>query len=38
VKDKMGQEILIPAIKDVLKSIEIENKKIIVHILDGLID
>jgi len=38
VRNKMGREILLPAIKDVLKSVEIENKKIIVHILDGLID
>ncbi len=32
-----GKEILLPAIKDVIKQIDIENKKIIVHILKGLI-
>jgi 16S rRNA processing protein RimM len=38
VKSKTGKELLLPAIKNVLKSIEIENKKIIVHLLEGLID
>jgi 16S rRNA processing protein RimM len=38
VTDKRGRELLLPAIKDVIKSIEIENKKIVVHILDGLFD
>ena len=32
-----GKEILLPAIKDVIKQIDIQNKKIIVHILKGLI-
>ena len=31
------KEILLPAIKEVIKKIDIENKKIIVHILKGLI-
>ena len=30
-------EILLPAIKDVIKQIDTENKKIVVHILKGLI-
>lgn len=30
-------KILLPAIKDVIKQIDIENKKIIVHLLNGLI-
>jgi len=30
-------EILLPAIKDVVKQIDTENKKIIVHLLEGLI-
>lgn len=30
-------EILLPAIKDVVKQIDTENKKIIVHLLDGLV-
>ncbi len=37
VKDELGKQILLPAIKDVIKKIDIENKKIIVHILNGLI-
>ena len=37
VKDKQGKQILLPAIQDVIKQIDIENKKIIVHILPGLI-
>ena len=32
-----GKEILLPAIKDVLKQVDLENKKIIVHIIEGLI-
>ncbi len=30
-------KILLPAIKDVIKQIDTENKKIIVHLLDGLV-
>ena len=37
VKDKLGKQILLPAIQDVIKQIDIENKKIIVHLLPGLI-
>ena len=37
VKDKQGKQILLPAIQDVVKQIDIENKKIIVHLLPGLI-
>ena len=37
IKDEKGQKILIPAIKDVLKQIDLENEKIIVHLIDGLI-
>jgi 16S rRNA processing protein RimM len=32
-----GKQILIPAIKDVIKEIDIKNKKIIIHLLEGLI-
>ena len=31
-------EILLPAIPDVIKKVDIENNKIIVHIIKGLID
>ena len=37
VKDKQGKQILLPAIQDVIKQIDIENKKIIVHLLPGLV-
>ena len=37
VKNKQGKEILLPAIPDVIKEIDVENKKIIVHLLPGLI-
>lgn len=37
VKKSDGKEILLPAIEEVIKDIDIENKKIIVHLLDGLI-
>lgn len=37
VKDEKGKQILLPAIKDVIKKVDLENQKIIVHIIDGLI-
>ena len=37
VKDEMGKQVLLPAIKDVLKDIDLENEKIVVHIIKGLI-
>ena len=37
VKSEDGKQILLPAIKDVIKQVDIENKKIIVHLLEGLI-
>ena len=37
VKDKNGKQVLLPAISEVIKKIDIENKKIIVHLLPGLI-
>lgn len=37
VKNDNGKEILLPAIEEVIKDIDIENKKIIVHLLEGLI-
>ena len=37
VKTQDGKEVLLPAIKDVIKQVDIQNKKIIVHILKGLI-
>ena len=37
VKDEMGKQILLPATLEVLKKIDLENEKIIVHLIDGLI-
>ena len=37
VETSNNKEILLPAIKEVIKKVDIENKKIIVHILKGLI-
>ncbi len=37
VKDAKGKQILLPAIKEVIKQIDIEQEKIIVHLLKGLI-
>lgn len=37
VKTKENKEILLPAISDVVKIIDIENKKIVIHLMDGLI-
>ena len=37
VKDNFGKQILLPGIKDVIKQIDIEEEKIIVHLLKGLV-
>ena len=37
VKDSEGKQILIPAIKSVIKNIDLENKKIEVELIQGLI-
>lgn len=36
VKDELGKQILLPAISEVIKEIDIEGKKILVHLLEGL--
>ncbi len=36
VKDMKGKEILVPAIKQVIKQVDIENKQLTVHLLEGL--
>lgn len=38
VKDEKGKQILLPAIQEVIKQIDIENKKIIVHLIKGLLE
>lgn len=37
IKDEKGKQILLPAIKDVIKQIDMEQEKIIVHLIKGLI-
>lgn len=37
VKDELGKQILLPAIEEVIKEISIEENKITVHIIEGLI-
>ena len=37
VKDEMGKTTLLPSTKEVLKDIDLENEKIIVHLIKGLI-
>lgn len=37
IKDRQGKQILLPAIDEVIKQIDIENKKMIVHLIPGLI-
>ena len=36
VKNELGKQVLLPAISDVIKNIDIKNKKITVHIVSGL--
>lgn len=37
VKDEQGKQILLPAIKDVIKNVDIKNRIITVHLLEGLV-
>ena len=37
VNSEDGKQLLLPAIKDVIKQVDINNKKIIVHLLEGLV-
>lgn len=38
VKEKSGKEILIPYIEDVVKEVDIKNKKVIIELMEGLIE
>ena len=38
IKSQNGKEILIPYIEDVVKKIDIENKRIDIEVMEGLID
>ena len=37
VKDDLGKQILLPSTKEVIKQIDIDNDKIVVHLINGLI-
>lgn len=37
IKNELGKQILLPGIKEVIKEIDVDNEKIIVHLIDGLI-
>ncbi len=37
IKDELGKQVLLPGIKDVIKKVDIENGKIYVNIIQGLL-
>ena len=37
VKDELGKQILLPGIKEVINQVDLDNEKIIVHLIPGLI-
>ena len=37
VKDELGKQVLLPGIKEVIKEVDLDNEKIIVHLIPGLI-
>lgn len=37
VKNELGKQVLLPAIGDVIKNVDIKNKKMIVHLIEGLV-
>lgn len=37
VKNEIGKQVLLPAIGDVIKNVDIQNKKMIVHLIEGLV-
>ena len=37
VKNDLGKQILLPGISDVIKDVDLNNKKITVHLIPGLI-
>ncbi|TFH00203.1 MAG: 16S rRNA processing protein RimM [Calditrichales bacterium] len=38
VRNDDGEEILLPAVKDVIKQVDVMKKEIVVHLLDGLLE
>ena len=37
VKDELGKQILLPAIGEVIKNVDTQNKKMTVHLLEGMV-
>lgn len=37
VKNELGKQVLLPAISEVIKDVDIKNKKMIVHLIEGLV-
>lgn len=37
VKNELGKQVLLPAIGEVIKNVDIKNKKMIVHLIEGLV-
>ncbi len=37
VKNQLGKQVLLPAIGEVIKDVDIQNKKMIVHLIEGLV-
>ncbi len=37
IKDDLGKQILLPSTKEVIKQIDVDNDKIVVHLIDGLV-
>ena len=37
IKDDLGKQILLPSTKEVIKDVDVDNGKIVVHLIDGLV-
>lgn len=37
VKDELGKQILLPSTKEVIKQVDIDSERIVVHLIDGLV-
>ena len=37
IKDDLGKQILLPSTKEIIKQIDVENDRIVVHLIDGLV-
>ena len=37
IKDDLGKQILLPSTKEVIRDVDVENNKIVVHLIEGLV-